>query len=655
VSSLVKTLAQAFARIGRPGAALAVAVAASAAVASPNLYVSASDGIRVIDAANGSLRYTLQGATAPALATLNADHTRLYVPDPIEGTLTVFDTRSRAVLRTYLLTGRPLAIAIPTNDARVFVGLAGISSGMIGAVQAVDTQAGVVGPPTFVAEGIFMDVSPDGSTLFLQDNSQCGVFALDTSDFSQKAAGASFCDAEGGAVVSPDGSTLYVNAVFGAIDVFDTTTLEMRSRIPMPWAGGDVPTPMAITRDGNEIIVGDSGSGVIAFVDAEHGVLEATTSSCEAATGVAFSADERLVYVLCDPSFDGAVLDAHTHALLRTFPAGSYPSSARNFVGDPPVPLYVADRSDSGDVVAIDSLSRSLGAPSHVGSLPEGVVGSPDGRWLYVSNGGDDTVSVVNADIHSEVATIGVGHHPTGLALSPDGTRLYVANTDGDSVSIIDTSSRAVLSTVAVDANSKPSSLALSADGAKLYIALSNWVYIAVYDAAAGALSAPIYCASGISGLAMTPDGTTAYGAASMNNVVYKIDVATDTIVDTWSVGIDTEGSAHPIVVSPDGSRLFVGRGSTEVLPPDDAFVIAVDTSDGSELSWTALADTPAALAIEPEGRFVYAALPGVGAVQVVDTTTSATAATIGGFAAPVAIAPPVEPIMDGLFGSGFD
>jgi hypothetical protein len=41
--------------------------------------------------------------------------------------------------------------------------------------------------------------------------------------------------------------------------------------------------------------------------------------------------------------------------------------------------------------------------------------------------------------------------------------------------------------------------------------------------------------------------------------------------------------------------------------------------------------------------------------VQVVDSTLREATATILGFDAPVAIAPPVEPVMDGLFGSGFD
>lgn len=633
---------------------------AAGAIASPNLYVSmgisaGGAGVEVIDAADNSVRYVLPTGVSPSRATLNADHTRLYVLDFTEWTLTVLDTRSRVVLETVTLMGPPLAIGIPKDDAHVYVGLERLYSGEIGSVQAIDTRLGQADLAATVPDGFFMEVSADGTTLYLEDHAHCSLIALDTDDFSQKAAGATFCDNEDAAIVSPDGATLYVNALSGGIDAFDAATLDMRFRIAMPWAGGDMGAPMAFTRDGSGLVVGDAANGLVAFVDAARGVLETTTYSCPGATGIAFSADERFVYVLCISSFEGAVLDAHTHALLRVFPAGAYPSSYRNFVGDPPVPLYVAEGSESGDVVALDSLSHALGPPSRVGRQPEGIVASQDGHRLYVSNGGDDTVSIVDADTRSEIATIAVGRYPTGLALSPDGTRLYVADTDDDSISIVDTGSRAVVSTFAVDADSKPRSLALSADGSKLYVALSNWNYIVVYDTAAGVLGAPIYCPSGISGLAMSPDGTTLYGAARFNAEVYKVDVASDTVVDTWSVGIDIEGSAHPMTVSPDGGRLYVGRASSEVPPEADAFVITVDTGDGSELAWTTLAGTPASLAVEPEGRFVYAAIPGADSVQVVDTTTSEVDRTIGGFHSPAAIAPPVEPIMDGLFGSGFD
>src|SRR5215813_91171 len=46
----------------------------------------------------------------------------------------------------------------------------------------------------------------------------------------------------------------------------------------------------------------------------------------------------------------------------------------------------------------------------------------------YVTNGADNTVSVIDTGANSVVATTPVGAGPTGVAVTPDGTRVYVTN-----------------------------------------------------------------------------------------------------------------------------------------------------------------------------------------------------------------------------------
>jgi len=70
------------------------------------------------------------------------------------------------------------------------------------------------------------------------------------------------------------------------------------------------------------------------------------------------------------------------------------------------------------------------------------VVVSPDGRLAYVTNGGDNTVSVINTSAQRLVATIPVGQFPCGLRFSPDGKQVCVGNLKGGTVSVIDTASQ---------------------------------------------------------------------------------------------------------------------------------------------------------------------------------------------------------------------
>ena len=68
-----------------------------------------------------------------------------------------------------------------------------------------------------------------------------------------------------------------------------------------------------------------------------------------------------------------------------------------------------------------------------------GVTVNPDGKAVYVSNGGDGTVSVIDVATNKVTKTIPVGKRPWNMAITPDGKKLYVANGRSNSVSVIDT------------------------------------------------------------------------------------------------------------------------------------------------------------------------------------------------------------------------
>jgi YVTN family beta-propeller protein len=84
------------------------------------------------------------------------------------------------------------------------------------------------------------------------------------------------------------------------------------------------------------------------------------------------------------------------------------------------------------------------------GKFSNGVTMRPDGARVYVSNGRDGTVSVIDTASQAIVATVKVGQRPWNMAVTPDGTKLYVANGRSGSVSVIDTRSNERLRDIAV-------------------------------------------------------------------------------------------------------------------------------------------------------------------------------------------------------------
>jgi YVTN family beta-propeller protein len=66
----------------------------------------------------------------------------------------------------------------------------------------------------------------------------------------------------------------------------------------------------------------------------------------------------------------------------------------------------------------------------------------------YITNSGDNTVSVIDTSTNTVVATVAVGANPRGVAVTPDGTKVYVTNFGDNTVSVIGTISNAVIATI---------------------------------------------------------------------------------------------------------------------------------------------------------------------------------------------------------------
>ena len=110
-----------------------------------------------------------------------------------------------------------------------------------------------------------------------------------------------------------------------------------------------------------------------------------------------------------------------------------------------------------------------------VGSHPNEMVWGRDGR-LFVANSASNSVSVVSHG--SVVETIKtsldphdpIGSTPDALALSPDGRTLYVANADNNDVAVIDVSRRESRVLGFIPTGWYPTALAMAPDGRTLYV-----------------------------------------------------------------------------------------------------------------------------------------------------------------------------------------
>lgn len=146
--------------------------------------------------------------------------------------------------------------------------------------------------------------------------------------------------------------------------------------------------------------------------------------------------------------------------------------------------LYAVDINDD-TVYRLNGKLRSTPARSKVGYRPYAVILSPDKATLAVSNWGDKSVSLLDANDLTERKRVPVGSHPSEMAYSKDG-RLFVTNGGDNTVSVVYEGEVIETINTALDPEapigSTPDAVAVSPDGKRLFVANAGNNDVAVID-----------------------------------------------------------------------------------------------------------------------------------------------------------------------------
>src|SRR5262249_9094373 len=93
------------------------------------------------------------------------------------------------------------------------------------------------------------------------------------------------------------------------------------------------------------------------------------------------------------------------------------------------------------------------------------------GPKAYIGNFKDNTVSVVDTDNGTVIATVPVSAGPHGMAMTQDGRTVFVSGDGSSSVDVIDTATDKVVKTIEV--GKTPNGIALTPD--------DRWLLVTVY------------------------------------------------------------------------------------------------------------------------------------------------------------------------------
>jgi YVTN family beta-propeller protein len=249
-------------------------------------------------------------------------------------------------------------------------------------------------------------------------------------------------------------------------------------------------------------------------------------------------------------------------------------------------------------------------------------------EYAYITNGGSNTVTVLDVVNLRQDRVIPVGSNPTGVAVSARRNEVYVVNTGSNSVSVIDAETNAVVATIPV--HHRPYFVSVSGDGTRAYVANSGSNNVSVIDLKSRREIAAVGVGEGPGVAAVSPDGNSIVVSNRVGNSVSVIDARTLKVRSVWS-GCP---GATDISILPDSSKAFVAcSGSHQVMaialatPPPVSPHARVSTRPVNPrdvlLAILDVGKTPVHLILKPDGGEIFAVNYDGGSLSEIDTSTN--------------------------------
>ena len=273
---------------------------------------------------------------------------------------------------------------------------------------------------------------------------------------------------------------------------------------------------------------------------------------------------------------------------------------------------YVTDNL-AGTVDVVDVITQSIIKTIPVGTNPNFVSTSNDDKFVYVSNNSANSVSVIDTLSNTVVQTIAGITGPGWSVPSHNGDYLYVQSSNNEVFKVeLNTSTPTSLS-AAICTGYQIRSLDLSFDDAKLYASCfaDNGTNspVAVINTANGGLMTNIVTGNTLTEAQVTSDGAFLYSMETKDNnadgfvSLYKIDTATDNIVDEINITNDTTYSHWQIELNSNATKAYIVHATQQQLLTVDLLTktVTTDTYPDANQSHT--------LQLSPDGKKVYSGI----------------------------------------------
>jgi DNA-binding beta-propeller fold protein YncE len=229
------------------------------------------------------------------------------------------------------------------------------------------------------------------------------------------------------------GNIVVLNSAEASISLIDPVSQTLIETFPV----GKEPHHLMATPDNKSLIVANSVSNNLVFLDPKSGHIQRWVENVEDPYQIGFSLDRKW-FVTTGLRLDR--IDIY-HAvgddiqLAKRVPLATMPSHMA-FSNDNKIVFVTLQIS--GELAAIDLASQTVLWKMKVGPVPAGLWMTPNDKYLLVGMTGADYVAVVDWRNQKVVKTIHTGKGAHNFRSLDDGRHLAVSNRVASTISIID-------------------------------------------------------------------------------------------------------------------------------------------------------------------------------------------------------------------------
>ncbi len=233
----------------------------------------------------------------------------------------------------------------------------------------------------------------------------------------------------------------------------------------------------------------------------------------------------------------------------------AYPPNYREYA-------YISN-GGSNTVTVLDMVNMRQDRVIAVGSNPSGIAVNPRRNEIYVVNSGSASVSVIDAETNTVAATIAVHKQPYLIDVDPQGERAYVANAGSNNVSVIDLMRRREIGVIG--AGISPGVARIASDGKTLVITNRVSGSVSVADARSFQVRSSFDHCPGATDAMIVPDASRAFIACSGGHQIMVVGLAhtggnLPLAADAVLAMLDVGKTPLQIALKPDGGEAFVSN-----------------------------------------------------------------------------------------------